>query len=173
MQVLLPGHHKTRALVRRDDCRRSVHQPSPHKPIQPYLGKGEVEEGLIKSVCPYPRCLLVRAGHLAAGSRKGEIRLFDSSLRMRAKTQLPGFGGLLAHMLNPSTPSTRLAPPASASAVRFAAVSERFSPLFWPTDPIIGIDVTHDGRWILATTQTYLILSNTELPSLWSSIALE
>eukprot|EP00771_Trimastix_marina_P000244 gnl/Trimastix_PCT/1254.p1 GENE.gnl/Trimastix_PCT/1254~~gnl/Trimastix_PCT/1254.p1 ORF type:complete len:910 (+),score=319.53 gnl/Trimastix_PCT/1254:106-2835(+) len=61
-------------------------------------------------------------GHLAVGSEKGEIRLFDS-LSKRAKTQLPGFG-----------------------------------------DAIVGIDVTEDGKWVLATTPTYLIIAPTELP---------
>jgi hypothetical protein len=32
-------------------------------------------------------------------------------------------------------------------------------------DPIIGIDVTEDGRWILATCRTYIIVIPTDLPN--------
>jgi len=30
-------------------------------------------------------------------------------------------------------------------------------------DPIIGVDVTADGKWILATCKTYLIVINAEI----------
>jgi len=30
-------------------------------------------------------------------------------------------------------------------------------------DPIIGVDVTADGKWVLATCKTYLIVINTEI----------
>ena len=32
-------------------------------------------------------------------------------------------------------------------------------------DPIVGIDVTEDGRWILATCRTYIIVIPTDLPN--------
>ncbi|KAI8803463.1 VID27 cytoplasmic protein-domain-containing protein [Cladochytrium replicatum] len=32
-------------------------------------------------------------------------------------------------------------------------------------DPIIGIDTTENGRWIVATCKTYILLVNTEIPS--------
>lgn len=31
-------------------------------------------------------------------------------------------------------------------------------------DPILGIDVTADGRWVLATCRTYLLLIDTQIP---------
>ncbi|KXS18694.1 VID27-domain-containing protein [Gonapodya prolifera JEL478] len=60
-------------------------------------------------------------GHLAVGSAKGNIRLFDS-VGKRAKTELPGLG-----------------------------------------DPIIGIDVSADGQWVLATCKDYILLVNTAI----------
>ncbi|KAE8263010.1 hypothetical protein A4X09_0g7338 [Tilletia walkeri] len=59
------------------------------------------------------------AGHLAVGSDKGEIRLFDA-IGKNAKTALPSIG-----------------------------------------DPIRGIDVTADGRYVVATCKTYLLLIDT------------
>ncbi|KAJ3341941.1 hypothetical protein HDU93_003762 [Gonapodya sp. JEL0774] len=60
-------------------------------------------------------------GHLAVGSSKGNIRLFDS-VGKRAKTELPGLG-----------------------------------------DPILGIDVSSDGEWVLATCKDYILLVNTAI----------
>jgi hypothetical protein len=80
-------------------------------------------------------------GHLAVGSKKGTIHLYNAKLlegteytkdvakiggvgsAPRAKTTLPGCG-----------------------------------------DPILGIDVTGDGKWILATCKTYLLVIPTALP---------
>ncbi|EDK46484.1 conserved hypothetical protein [Lodderomyces elongisporus NRRL YB-4239] len=63
------------------------------------------------------------SGHIALGSGKGDIRLFDR-LGVNAKTALPSLG-----------------------------------------DSIIGIDVSKDGRWILATCKTYLLLIDTKIGS--------
>ncbi|KAI5962962.1 VID27 [Candida pseudojiufengensis] len=60
-------------------------------------------------------------GHIALGSGKGDIRLFDR-LGVNAKTALPSLG-----------------------------------------DPILGIDVSKDGRWILATCKTYILLIDTNI----------
>jgi len=81
------------------------------------------------------------AGHLAVGTAKGEIKLFNYKRlqasdfsrhnathvqgvfnKLRATTNLPGFG-----------------------------------------DPIIGIDVTADGKWILGTCKSYLLVVPTQL----------
>lgn len=61
------------------------------------------------------------SGHIALGSGKGDIRLFDR-LGVNAKTALPTLG-----------------------------------------DPIVGIDVSKDGRWILATCKTYILLIDTKI----------
>ncbi|KAI5962748.1 VID27 [Candida theae] len=63
------------------------------------------------------------SGHIALGSGKGDIRLFDR-LGVNAKTALPTLG-----------------------------------------DPIVGIDVSKDGRWILATCKTYILLIDTMISS--------
>ncbi|KAG8836216.1 hypothetical protein FRC17_008952 [Serendipita sp. 399] len=60
-------------------------------------------------------------GHIAVGSEKGEVRLFDT-LGKNAKTMLPALG-----------------------------------------DAIRGIDVTKDGRWLIATCKTYLLLVDTQI----------
>ncbi|KAG8830145.1 hypothetical protein FRC18_008586 [Serendipita sp. 400] len=60
-------------------------------------------------------------GHIAVGSEKGDIRLFDA-LGKNAKTMLPALG-----------------------------------------DAIRGIDVTKDGRWLIATCKTYLLLVDTQI----------
>ncbi|KAI5956740.1 VID27 [Candida jiufengensis] len=62
-------------------------------------------------------------GHIALGSGKGDIRLFDR-LGVNAKTALPSLG-----------------------------------------DAILGIDVSKDGRWILATCKTYILLIDTKITS--------
>ncbi|RIA94491.1 VID27 cytoplasmic protein [Glomus cerebriforme] len=62
-------------------------------------------------------------GHIAVGTVKGDIKLFDS-LGKIAKTNLPAMG----------------------SAIK-------------------GIDVTSDGKWLIATTDQYLLLVNTEIKS--------
>ena len=62
-------------------------------------------------------------GHIAVGTAKGDIKLFDS-LGKIAKTNLPAMG----------------------SAIK-------------------GIDVTSDGRWLIATTDKYLLLINTDIKS--------
>ncbi|CAI2169985.1 17318_t:CDS:10 [Funneliformis geosporum] len=62
-------------------------------------------------------------GHIAVGTAKGDIKLFDS-LGKIAKTNLPAMG----------------------SAIK-------------------GIDVTSDGKWLIATTDKYLLLINTEIKS--------
>ncbi|RHZ68261.1 hypothetical protein Glove_296g20 [Diversispora epigaea] len=62
-------------------------------------------------------------GHIAVGSEKGDVKLFDS-LGKNAKTNLPALGS-----------------------------------------GIKGIDVTADGRWIIATTSRYLLLLDTEIKS--------
>jgi hypothetical protein len=62
-------------------------------------------------------------GHIAVGTVKGDIKLFDS-LGKIAKTNLPAMG----------------------SAIK-------------------GIDVTSDGKWLIATTDKYLLLINTEIKS--------
>lgn len=61
------------------------------------------------------------AGHIAAASTNGDIRLFDA-IGKNAKTHLPGLG-----------------------------------------DRIIGIDVTEDGNFVLATTEKYLLLIDTRV----------
>ncbi|CAB4445737.1 unnamed protein product [Rhizophagus irregularis] len=63
------------------------------------------------------------SGHIAVGTEKGDIKLFDS-LGKIAKTNLPAMG----------------------SAIK-------------------GIDVTSDGKWLIATTDKYLLLINTEIKS--------
>ncbi|KAJ4455585.1 putative VID27 cytoplasmic protein [Paratrimastix pyriformis] len=132
-------------------------------------------------------------GHLVAGSAKGEIRLFDSSLKHRAKTQLPGFGGPKCSLAvrDLDVPIDQpLAPHIiiwilvyhSLAGIYIIWILEYHSLwilvyhslaglyIIWIlvyhslADPIIGVDVTHDGRWVLATTATYLILASTELP---------
>ncbi|CAG8504879.1 10895_t:CDS:10 [Acaulospora colombiana] len=60
-------------------------------------------------------------GHIAVGSEKGDVKLFDT-LGKNAKTNLPALGS-----------------------------------------GIKGIDVTADGKWIIATTARYLLLLNTEI----------
>ncbi|CAG8438538.1 16246_t:CDS:10 [Acaulospora morrowiae] len=62
-------------------------------------------------------------GHIAVGSEKGDVKLFDT-LGKNAKTNLPALGS-----------------------------------------GIKGIDVTADGRWIIATTARYLLLLDTEIKS--------
>lgn len=61
------------------------------------------------------------AGYLAVGSKKGDLRLFDT-IGKNAKTLIPALG-----------------------------------------DPIIGVDVTADGKWVLATCQTYILLIDTTI----------
>ena len=60
-------------------------------------------------------------GHIAVGSEKGEIRLFDRLGLSRAKTQLAGLG-----------------------------------------EPILGMDTTENGKYVLATCASYLLLIDTE-----------
>ncbi|CAK7891501.1 vacuolar import and degradation protein 27 [[Candida] anglica] len=60
-------------------------------------------------------------GHIAVGSKKGDIRLYDR-LGINAKSALPSLG-----------------------------------------EPIIGLDVSADGRWLLATCETYLLLIDTKI----------
>jgi hypothetical protein len=62
-------------------------------------------------------------GHIAVGSEKGDIRLFDT-LGKIAKTTLPALG-----------------------------------------DPIRGIDTTQDGKFLVATCKTYLLVINTTIGS--------
>eukprot|EP00028_Trichosphaerium_sp_Am-I-7-wt_P003712 CAMPEP_0168538904 /NCGR_PEP_ID=MMETSP0405-20121227/21472_1 /TAXON_ID=498012 /ORGANISM="Trichosphaerium sp, Strain Am-I-7 wt" /LENGTH=462 /DNA_ID=CAMNT_0008568289 /DNA_START=33 /DNA_END=1421 /DNA_ORIENTATION=- len=80
-------------------------------------------------------------GHLAVGSSTGEIRLFsnksmqgDSFSRHEAR-----LGGGIT-----KAPRAKTSLPGCG-------------------DPIVGIDVTSDGSWILATCQTYLLIVPAEL----------
>jgi hypothetical protein len=101
-------------------------------------------------------------GQMVMGSRKGEIRLFSDKtfnrdidplarLKPRAKTTLPGLGGMMVAV--------------SLFCIRMHVVSPyallSFVALY--ADPIIGIDVTADGRWILATCRNYLLVASTAL----------
>lgn len=75
-----------------------------------------------------------RDGHLVVGSKSGEIRMFNKD-NLTSKKQFDG--------LYP-------APRAKTSLPGYG-------------DPIIGIDVTRDGGWILATCRSYLLIIPTTL----------
>lgn len=72
-------------------------------------------------------------GHMVMGSRKGEIRLFSDKTFSRD-----------------IDPLARLKPRAKTTLPGLG-------------DPIIGIDVTADGKWILATCRNYLLVASTAL----------
>jgi hypothetical protein len=101
-------------------------------------------------------------GHMVMGSRKGEIRLFSDKtfsrdidplarLKPRAKTTLPGLGGTSSVLFRSSSCRFCTGPTLAFFLVRACA------------DPIIGIDVTADGKWILATCRNYLLVASTAL----------
>jgi hypothetical protein len=62
-----------------------------------------------------------------------------------------------------TTASGKLAVASAKGDIRlFDAIGKNAKTALPPLgDPIIGIDVTADGRWIVATTKTYLLLINT------------
>eukprot|EP01006_Ploeotia_vitrea_P044638 TRINITY_DN66844_c7_g2_i1.p1 TRINITY_DN66844_c7_g2~~TRINITY_DN66844_c7_g2_i1.p1 ORF type:complete len:617 (+),score=94.86 TRINITY_DN66844_c7_g2_i1:47-1897(+) len=81
-------------------------------------------------------CATTRQGHLVIGNAKGEIRLYSG---------IPG-------MPNPASKTGRDAPKTAKTSLPGAG------------DPITALDVTADGKWILATTKTYLVVVSTEMP---------
>lgn len=78
-------------------------------------------------------------GRVVTASSKGEIRMFNH-LDKRAKTLLPGLGGTVFEfhcLCNISHCCCKAA--------------------------IIALDVTKDGKWIVATTSTYLLVIDTQI----------
>lgn len=72
-------------------------------------------------------------GELVVASHTGDIRLYNK-LSIRAKTHLPGIGSNIL-------------------------ANRDFHHI---VDPILGVDVTEDGKFILATCKTYLLVVSTE-----------
>lgn len=83
-----------------------------------------------------------KEGRLAVASKRGDIRLFDS-IGKNAKTGEQSKINFESELLaDPSPLPLHSALPALG-------------------DPIIGVDVTSDGRYVLATCKTYLLLIDT------------
>jgi hypothetical protein len=86
---------------------------------------------------------------VVAGDSKGELRLY-SDISKRAKTALPGLGGQYL-------PSIHFQHPSNMNACMNTSHCMII-------DGVIGVDVTEDGKYVLATTKAYLLLIPTSLP---------
>jgi len=88
------------------------------------------------------------SGQVVVGDLKGEIRMF-SDISKRAKTHLPGLGGMfeiVSYVL-------------MDRFIHFHKNTCIYLFIFrFCSDGVIGIDVTEDGKWVLATTEAYLLL---------------
>jgi len=73
-------------------------------------------------------------GEVVMGTESGEVRLYDSKMLTKGK---------------PGSVMEERQPRAKTTFLGFG-------------DPIKGIDVTHDGKWIVATCSTYLLLIKTD-----------
>ncbi|KIM20057.1 hypothetical protein M408DRAFT_331365 [Serendipita vermifera MAFF 305830] len=94
--------------------------------IDPRLDKNKLAQDGLKQYATkakFSSIATTEKGHIAVGSEKGDIRLFDT-LGKNAKTALPALG-----------------------------------------DAVRGLDVTRDGRWVVATCKTYLLLIDTQIGS--------
>lgn len=87
------------------------------------------------------------SGKIAVASNKGDIRLFDQ-LGKNAKVRSFFFLGL-----------TFGSPDADVYGWIPCLGGQTALPALG--DPILGIDVTADGRWLIATCKTYLLLIDT------------
>lgn len=108
----------------------------------------------------FSSAVTTESGKLAVASNKGDIRLFDA-IGKNAKVRWIA----CHHHRNQATMQAAhmfvsASAVASASENKELAAHEQTA-LPALGDPIIGVDVSADGRWLVATCKTYLLLIDT------------